>query len=115
MTEKYYRDISTNKDIIKFKLKLGAILLKLNNHSSNILNNKNNIRKLDTYIKNNEKDFKSNYDICIGNSNNLTDIDKKIYAINNNITKINSDIKKINNKLIREFILSDIKKDDLPI
>ena len=81
MSEKYYRDISTNKDIIKFQFQLGAIILKLNKHSSNILNNKNNITKLDT-------DIKSNYDICIGNSNNLTDIDEKIYAINNNITKI---------------------------
>ena len=98
MSEKYYQDISTNKDIIKFQFQLGAILLKLNKHSSNILNNKNNITKLDTDIKNNDKDIKSNYDICIGNSNNLTDVDEKIYAINNNITKINSDIEKINKK-----------------
>ena len=98
MEDKYYREINSNKDIIKLKLQLGAILLKLNNHSSNILNNKNNIIKLDTDIKNNDKDIKSNYDISIGNSNNLTDIDKKIYAINNNITKINNDIERINKK-----------------
>ena len=32
MSEKYYREINTNKDIVKFKLQLGAILLKLNEH-----------------------------------------------------------------------------------
>ena len=36
MSEKYYRDSNTNKDIVKFKLQLGAILLKLNEYSSNI-------------------------------------------------------------------------------
>ena len=51
MSEKYYREINTNKDIVKFKLQLGAILLKLNEH--------------DLRIKNNDKDIKSNYDICI--------------------------------------------------
>ena len=30
MSEKYYRGINTNKDIMKFKLELGGILLKLN-------------------------------------------------------------------------------------
>ena len=30
MTEKCYREINSNKNIIKFKLQLGAILLKLN-------------------------------------------------------------------------------------
>ena len=35
MTEKYYRDINANKDIVKFKLQLGAILLKLNENNSN--------------------------------------------------------------------------------
>ena len=73
-------------DIIKLKLQLGAILLKLNNHCSNILNNKNNIIKLDTDI------IKLDTDIIKSD----TDIDKKIYAINNNITKINSDVEKIN-------------------
>ena len=34
--------------------------------------------------------------MILGNSNNLTDIDEKIYAINNNITKMNSDIEKMN-------------------
>ena len=79
MSEKHYREFNTIIDIVKFKLQLAAILLKLNNHSSNILNNKNNITKINTDIKNNDKDINSNYDICIGNSNNLTDIDKKIY------------------------------------
>ena len=51
MSEKYYRDINTNKDIMKFKLQLGAILLKLN---------ENNLS-----IKNNNRDIKNNYDICI--------------------------------------------------
>ena len=37
MSEKYYREVNSSKDIVKFKLQLGAILLKLNNHSSNIL------------------------------------------------------------------------------
>ena len=87
MSEKYYREINNNKDIVKFKLQLGAILLKLNEHNLN--------------IKNNDNDIKSNYDICIANKSSLTDnIDRKIYAINNNITKINSDIDKINNKNI---------------
>ena len=81
MSEKYYRDINTNKDIVKFKLQLGAILLKLNELSSNISNDKNNITKLDKDIKNNDKDIKNNYDICIGNSNNLTDIDKKFMLL----------------------------------
>ena len=39
MSEKYYREINTIKDIIKFKLQLGAILLKLNEHNLNIKNN----------------------------------------------------------------------------
>ena len=57
MSEKYYREINSNKDIVKFKLQLGAILLKLNEH--------------DLRIKNNDKDIKSNYDICIANKNSL--------------------------------------------
>ena len=88
MSEKYYREINTNKDIIKFKLQLGAILLKLNEHN--------------LYIKNNDNDIKSNYDICIANKNSLVDIDRKIYAINNSISKIDSDIEKINKKDIIE-------------
>ena len=82
------------------------MLLKLNNHSSNILNNKN-ITKLDTAIKNNDKNIKSNYDISIGNINNLTDIDRKLYAINNNITNINSNIEGINSNITN--INSDIE------
>ena len=85
MSEKYYREINTNKDIVKFKLRLGAILLKLNEHDLN--------------IKNNDKDIKSNYDICIVNKNSLIDIDRKIYATNSNIENINSDIENINTKI----------------
>ena len=81
MSEKYYREINSNKDIVKFKLQLGAILLKLNEH--------------DLRIKNNDKDIKSNYDICIANKNSLVDIDRKIYATNSNIENINSDIESI--------------------
>ena len=83
MSEKYYREINSNKDIVKFKLQLGAILLKLNEHNSNISNIKDDITKISTDIKNNDKDIKSNYDICTGNSNSLTDVDRKVYAINN--------------------------------
>ena len=86
MSEKYYREINNNKDIVKFKLQLGAILLKLNEHNLS--------------IKNNDSDIKNNYDICTANNNSLVDIDRKSYAINNNITKINSDIDKVNNKNI---------------
>ena len=85
MSEKYYREINSNKDIVKFKLQLGAILLKLNEH--------------DLRIKNNDKDIKSNYDICIANKNSLVDIDRKIYATNNNIANINTDIKNINSDI----------------
>ena len=85
MSEKYYREINTNKDIVKFKLQLGAILLKLNEH--------------DLRIKNNDKDIKSNYDICIANKNSLVDIDRKIYATNSNIENINSDIESINSDI----------------
>ena len=74
MSEKYYREINSNKDIVKFKLQLGAILLKLNEHDLN--------------IKNNDKDIKSNYDISISNKNSLRDVNRKIYATNNNITNI---------------------------
>ena len=81
MSEKYYREINSNEDIVKFKLQLGAILLKLNEH--------------DLRIKNNDKDIKSNYDICIANKNSLVDIDRKIYATNSNIENINSDIESI--------------------
>ena len=88
MSEKYYREINSNKDIVKFKLQLGAILLKLNEHNSNISNIKDD-------IKNNDKDIKSSYDICIANKNSLRDVNRKIYATNNNITNINSDIESI--------------------
>ena len=81
MSEKYYRDINTNKEIIKFKTQLGIILLKLNEHNLNISNIKDNITKLDTDIKNNDKDIKSNYDICTSNSNNITNIDKKFMLL----------------------------------
>ena len=94
MSEKYYHEINGNKDIVKFKLQLGAILLKLNEHNLN--------------IKNNGNDIKSNYDICIANKSSLIDIDRKIYAINNNITKINNDNENINNNIIK--INNDIEK-----
>ena len=71
MSEKYNRKINSNKDIIKFKLQLGSILLKLNEHSSNISNINDNLKNLNTAIKNNDKDIKSNYDISTGNSKNL--------------------------------------------
>ena len=99
MSEKYYREINTNKDIVKFKLQLGAILLKLNEHNSNISNIKDDITKINTDIKNNDKDIKSNYDICIANKNSLMNIDRKIYATNTNITNINTDIKNINSDI----------------
>ena len=85
MSEKYYREINTNKDIVKFKLQLGAILLKLNEH--------------DLRIKNNDKDIKSNYDICVNNSTSLRDVNRKIYAANTSITNINTDIKNINSDI----------------
>ena len=95
MSEKYYRDINSNKDIVKFKLQQGAILLKLNEHNLS--------------IENNDSDIKNNYDICIANKNSLVDIDRKIYAINNNITKINSDIDKTNNKnIINKYGIENI-------
>ena len=93
-SEKYYWEINSNKDIIKFKLQLGAILLKLNEHDLN--------------IKNNDKDIKSNYDICVSNKNSLVDIDRKIYATNSNITNINSDIESINKNVTK--INSDVEK-----
>ena len=99
MSEKYYREINSNKDIVKFKLQLGAILLKLNEHNSNISNIKDDITKINTDIKNNDKDIKSNYDICIANKNSLVDIDRKIYATNSNIKNINSDIESINSDI----------------
>ena len=99
MSEKYYREINTNKDIVKFKLQLGAILLKLNEHNSNISNIKDDITKINTDIKNNDKDIKSNYDICIVNKNSLRDVNRKIYATNTNIANINTDIKNINSDI----------------
>ena len=105
MSDKYYREINSSKDIVKFKLQLGAILLKLNEHNSNISNIKDDITKINTNIKNNDKEIKSNYDICIANKNSLVDIDRKIYATNNNIKNINSDIESIeeNNKNIIKY------------
>ena len=110
MSEKYYRKINTNKDIVKFKLQLGAILLKLNEHNLNISNINDSITKINTDIKNNNNDIKSNYDICTVNRNNLIDIDRKIYAVNNNITNINSDIEGINSNITN--INSDIEKNN---
>ena len=93
MSEKYYREINSNKDIVKFKLQLGAILLKLNEHDLN--------------IKNNDKDIKSNYDFSISNKNSLRDVNRKIYATNTNIANINTDIKNINSDI--KNINSDIE------
>ena len=45
MSEKYYRETNSNKDIVKFKLQLDAILLKINEHNSNISNIKDDITK----------------------------------------------------------------------
>ena len=112
MSEKYYRDINTNKDI-KFKLQLGGILLKLNEHNLNISNIKDNITKINsdnesindsitkisTDIKNNDKDIKSNCDICIANKNDSIEVDRKLYAINSNIININTDVKNINSDI----------------
>ena len=98
MTEKYYRKINTNRDIVKFKLQLGAILLKLNENYFNIKNNENNITKLNTDIKNNDRDIKSNYDVCVSNRNNSLEVDR-IYALNNDITNINSNIIDINSDI----------------
>ena len=106
MSEKYYREINTNKDIVKFKLQLGDILLKLNEHNSNISNIKDD-------IKNNDKDIKSNYDICIANKNSLIDIDRKIYDTNSNIININSDIESINSDI--ENINNNIIKHNYAI
>ena len=94
MSEKYYRDINTNKDNAKFKLQLGAILLKLNEHNLS--------------IKDNDSDIKSNYDICTANKYSLIDVDGKIYAVNNNITKVDNDNQNINNSITK--INSDIEK-----
>ena len=93
-SEKYYREINSNKDIIKFKLQLGAISLKLNEHDLNIINN--------------DKDIKSNYDICVSNKNSLVNIDRKIYATNSNITNIHSDNESINKNITK--MNSDVEK-----
>ena len=99
MSEKYYRDINVNKDIIKFKLQLGGILLKLNEYNLNISNTKDIIIKINNDIKNNDSDIKSNYDLCVTCKNDLISIDKKVYAINNNITNINGDIEGIDGNI----------------
>ena len=95
MSEKYYREINSNKDIVKFKLQLGSILLKLNEHDLN--------------IKNNDKDIKSNYDISISNKNSLRDVNRKIYATNTDIKNINSDIENIEkNNIKHNYAIDDI-------
>ena len=99
MSEKYYREINSNKDIVNFKLQLSTILLKLNEHNSNISNIKDNITKLNTDIKNNDNDIKSNYDMCVNNSSSIRDVDRKIYATNTDIESINTDIKNINSDI----------------
>ena len=95
MSEKYYREINTNKDIVKFKLQLGTILLKLNEHDLN--------------IKNNDNDIKSNYDMCVNNSSSLRDVNRKIYATNTEIKNINSDIENIEkNNIKHNYAIDDI-------
>ena len=95
MSEKYYREINTNKDIVKFKLQLGAILLKLSEHDLN--------------IKNNDNDIKSNYDMCVNNSSSIRDVDRKIYATNTDIKNINSDIENIEkNNIKHNYAIDDI-------
>ena len=59
MSEKYYREINSNKDIVKFKLQLGAILLKLNEHNSIISNIKDDITKINTDIKSINSDIEN--------------------------------------------------------
>ena len=102
MSEKYYRRVNETIDSVKLKIRLGYILLKLNEHNLS--------------IKNNDSDIKNNYDICTANKNSLIDIDRKMYAINNNITK-NSDIDKINNKNIIKcnYIIENIWFYDIDI
>ena len=107
MSEKYYRETNSNKDIVKFKLQLSVILLKLNEHNLNISNITDDITKINTDVKNNDKDIKANYDICVSNKNSLIDIDRKIYATNSNITNINSNIENFNSNITN--INSDIE------
>ena len=45
MSEKYYREINTNKDVFKFRLQICTMLLKLNERNLNISNIKDNIAK----------------------------------------------------------------------
>ena len=108
MSEKYYREINSNKDIVNFKLQLGTILLKLNEHNSNISNIKDNITKLNTDIKNNDNDIKSNYDMCVNNSSSIRDVDRKIYATNTDIKNINSDIENIKESNKHNYAIDDI-------
>ena len=65
MSEKYYREINSNKDIVRFKLQLGAILLKLNENNSNISNIKDDITKINSDIEkiNKKGIIKHNYSI----------------------------------------------------
>ena len=50
MSEKHYREINSNKDIVKFKLQLSAILLKLNEHNLNI-------SKINNILEDHEKKY----------------------------------------------------------
>ena len=68
MSEKYYRDINTNKDIIKFKLQLGSILLKLNENNLNI-------SKINDILEDHEEKINEK-------NNNYISIDKK-YNVKN--------------------------------
>ena len=74
---------------------------------------KNNVNYIGTYSKDNVPLLKNNQSTII----NLQDSDKKgsHWVSYKRIGKKLDDKLKENNKLIREFILKNIKKDDLPI
>ena len=83
MSEKYYRDVNTSKDIVKSKLQLGTILLKLNEHNSSI----STIN--DTLDDNKEK--MTGYDSSVSTINNTLDDnkEKKMTGYDSSISTIN--------------------------
>ena len=82
MSEKYYRYVNTSKDIVKFKLQLGTILLKLNEHNSSI----STIN--DTLDDNKEK--MTGYNSSISTINNTLDDNKeKMTGYDSSISTIN--------------------------
>ena len=88
--DKYYREVNINKDITKFKIQLGGVLIRLNEIV-------NDISEINTDIKNNGNDIKSNYNICIENKNSLIDINREIYAVDNKMKNIKGGKYSINN------------------